>query len=280
MSRAATPTPALLTSTSRPPRWSTASLTDEAAAAGSAASAATNAAPGPSACTARSPRPGSRPVITTRAPSPRNRPAMARPRPVVPPVTSARLPSRTSMAAQSRSRRPRVAGGGTGRGWSPARSGLGSSVLGGSAGERAEPADDPGGRGDVRAEVPRMLVLGGAEVDHRNVAMHGGEVRLTVPGIGVDGLLVMGSEVEPGGGGGCPVADTVVDPQYGGQPPARVPQHGEATSGQQLPEGAGGAVDDLLGGVVAIEKLLNGPGVGSLEDLGGRGVEAVQPVER
>src|SRR5215472_11622245 len=128
------------------------------------------------------------------------------------------------------------------------------------AGELAEPADDLGGGGDVRAEVPGMTVVGGAEVDDRNVAMPGGEARLAVPGVGVDGLLVMGGEVEPGRGGGCPVAHAVVNPQYGGQPAARVPQQGEATRGQQLPEGGGGAVDDLLGGVVVVEKLLNGPG--------------------
>src|SRR5215467_513665 len=97
---------------------------------------------------------------------------------------------------------------------------------GGSAGELAEPADDLGGRGDVRAEVARMAVAGGAEVDDRNVAMHGGEVRLAVPGVGVDRLLVMGGEVEPGGGGGCPVAHAVVDPQYGSQPAAWMPQEG------------------------------------------------------
>jgi len=92
------PSPALLTSRSMPPRrdhtWPAARATD----ASSLASAASPAAPGHPAAAAAA-RSADRLVITTVAPAPASAPAMARPRPLVPPVTSARTPSSSLLFA-------------------------------------------------------------------------------------------------------------------------------------------------------------------------------------
>src|SRR5438874_3468163 len=100
--RAATPTPALLTRMSRPPRRSTVAATDASTAASSAASAGTNHAlpsrPARRRSWASCPSASSRPVITTPAPPSRSRAAMANPRPVVPPVTRAARSSDPAIA--------------------------------------------------------------------------------------------------------------------------------------------------------------------------------------
>src|SRR5580700_4578158 len=94
------PTPALLTSTSTPPRTASAQATPAETDCSSRTSITSPVARAIFSAASWT-RCSVRPVRRTRAPAPASASLMAKPRPLVPPVTSARTPSRDSAAGGS-----------------------------------------------------------------------------------------------------------------------------------------------------------------------------------
>src|SRR5207253_48837 len=85
----------------------------------------------------------------------------------------------------------------------------------------------------TKAEVPRALVVRGAEVDGGHVQPLRGEPRLALEGVGVDGLLVVAGVVQPERDVGRPaLADAIHAAQRGGEAAGRVPQQVHAVGGE------------------------------------------------